>query len=188
MSSRNIFDINDSMMNLIEMGVDDTTGEIAQTEEEFALMYDKVELELTTKIDNTNCMSKSLKGEIALIDKEIERLESLKKQKEQLSNWLLKRVDAVLKLQYTNEEGVLDIEGLKKAVKEINKKLPHSSLSYRTSNSIEIVNADLVPTEMKNVTIEEKISKTKIKEYFDTNNITECEYAKVKTNCNLSVK
>ena len=102
MSSRNIFDIKDSMMNLIEIGVDDTTGEIAQTEEEFALMYDKVELELTTKIDNTNCLSKSLKGEVALIDKEIERLQSLKKQKEQLSNWLLKRVDAVLKLQYTN--------------------------------------------------------------------------------------
>ena len=188
MSSRNIFDIKDSMTNLIEIGVDDTTGEIAQTEEEFALMYDKVELELTTKIDNTNCLSKSLKGEVALIDKEIERLQSLKKQKEQLSNWLLKRVDTVLKLQYTDEDGVLDIEGLKKAVKEINKKLPHSSLSYRTSNSIEIIDADKVPTEMKNVKVEEAPSKTKIKEYFGENKITECEYARVKTNYNLSVK
>ena len=185
--NKTLFQITDEMYKLIEYGCD-AEGEIPQTQEEFNLMYDAIQLELTTKIDNTNCLSKSLKGEVALIDKEIERLQSLKKQKEQLSNWLLKRVDTVLKLQYTDEDGVLDIEGLKKAVKEINKKLPHSSLSYRTSNSIEITNADLVPTEMKNVKVEEAPNKTKIKEYFGENEITECEYARIKTNYNLSVK
>src|SRR5574344_656639 len=104
---RNIFEIKDSMMNLIEMGFDDTTGEIAQTEEEFALMYDKIELELTTKIDNTNCLAKSLKGDNDLIDKEIERLQSIKKKNENLSKWLTNRVDTVLKLQHTDEDGVL---------------------------------------------------------------------------------
>lgn len=185
---RNIFEINDSMMNLIEMGVDDTTGEIAQTEEEFALMYDKVELELTTKIDNTNCMVKSLKGDVDLIDKEIERLQSIKKKSENLSKWLANRVDTVLKLQYTDEDGNLDIEALKKTVKELNKKLPHSQLSYRKSDSIEIIDADKVPTDMKTVKVEESPSKTKIKEYFTENELTECEYARVKTNYSLSIK
>ena len=176
------------MMNLIEMGFDDTTGEIAQTEEEFALMYDKVELELTTKIDNTNCLVKSIKGDTDLIDKEIERLQSIKKKNENLSKWLTNRVDTVLKLQHTDEDGVLDIEGLKRTVKELNKKLPHSQLSYRKSESIEIIDADKVPTDMKTVKVEESPSKTKIKEYFTENELKECEYARVKTNYGLSIK
>ena len=67
-------------------------------------------------------------------------------------------------------------------------KLPHSQISYRKSESVEVTNAELVPLDMKNVTVKEDISKTKIKEYLETQPNRECEYAKIATKVNINIK
>ena len=77
--SRNLFEINESMMNLLEYNVDDQTGEIIETEEEFNQLYDSILLDLHTKLDNTNCLTKLIDGEIEVIYKEIKRLQTEKK-------------------------------------------------------------------------------------------------------------
>jgi len=186
--NRTIFQIADSMMNLVENGYDDTTGEIATTQEEFNLMYDAIELELSTKIDNTNGLVKSIKSETEMIDNEIKRLQELKKRREQTMKWLTDRVDYVLKLSFTNEDGVLDADGLKEAVKNLNKQLLHSQLSYRKSESVEIIDEDAIPKKYKRVEIKESPDKTKLKEYLNTLPKRECKYAKMKDNLNLSIK
>jgi hypothetical protein len=175
-------------MNLVENGYDDTTGEIATTQEEFNLMYDSIELELSTKIDNTNGLVKSIKSETEMIDNEIKRLQELKKRREQTMKWLTDRVDYVLKFQFTNDDGVLDVGGLKEAVKNLNKQLLHSQLSYRKSESVEIIDEDAIPKKYKRVEIKESPDKTKLKEYLSTLPKRECNYAKMKDNLNLSIK
>ena len=72
--SKNLFDIQDSMMNLLEYHVNDETGEIVETEEEFNELYNSIQLDLQTKLDNTNCLQKMIDGELEVIDKEIKRL------------------------------------------------------------------------------------------------------------------
>ena len=77
--NKNLFQIANEMTQLIEYGCDED-GIIAQTQEEFNGMYDNIQLELTTKIDNTNGIIKMITSETELIDTEIKRLQALKKQ------------------------------------------------------------------------------------------------------------
>ena len=181
--TKTLYQITDEMSNLIEFGCNGD-GEIAQTQEEFNLMYDQIQLELTTKLDNTNGLIKSIGKDVELVDSEIKRLQAIKKDREQKAEWLKSRVDYVIRKQFTNEDGEVDLEGLNK----YKLKLAHSTISYRKSNTTEITNLDLVPTDMKTVTVEEKPSKTKIKEYLESNGMTECEYAKLQTNVNIVIK
>ena len=118
----------------------------------------------------------------------IKRLQELKKRREQTIKWLTERVDYVLKFQFTDDDGVLDVDGLKDAVKNLNKKLLHSQLSYRKSESVEIVDEDKIPKKYKRVEIKEAPDKTKLKEYLYTLPKRECEYAKMKDSLNLSIK
>ena len=71
--SKNLFEIQDSMMALLEYGVDED-GVIIETEEEFNELYNSIQLDLQTKLDNTNCLQKMIDGELEVIDKEIKRL------------------------------------------------------------------------------------------------------------------
>lgn len=186
-SRKTLFDLNDEMYQLMEYGCN-SDGEVAQTQEEFNKMYDEIQVEITTKIDNTNSIVKMIDGDNSLIDAEIDRLQRIKKQNENYSKWLTNRVDFVLRQQFTDDYGVLDVDGLKDAVKNLNKKLKHSSISYTKSSSIEITNPDEVPTDMKTVKVEEAPSKTKIKDYLKSIDATECGYAKIKENLNIKIK
>ena len=80
---KNLFEIQESMMNLLEYGVNDDTGEIIETEEEFNALYDSIQLDLQTKLDNTICLGKLIDGELEVIDKEIKRLTAEKKQEKE---------------------------------------------------------------------------------------------------------
>lgn len=186
-SRKTLFDLNDEMYQLMEYGCN-ADGEVAQTQEEFNKMYDEIQVEITTKIDNTNSIVKMIDGDNSLIDAEIDRLQRIKKQNENYSKWLTNRVDFVLRQQFTDEYGVLDVDALKDAVKNLNKKLKHSAISYTKSSSIEITNPDEVPTDMKTIKVEETPSKTKIKEYLKSIDATECEFAKVKENLSIKIK
>lgn len=182
-TTKSLFQITDEMANLIEYGCSGD-GEIATTQEEFNKMYDEIQLELTTKLDNTNGLIKSINSDVDLIDTEIKRLQALKKDRENKAEWLKRRIDFIIRQQFTNEDGDLDLIGLN----AYKLKLPHSSISYRKSNSVAITNLNLVPTEMKTVKVEEIPSKIKIKEYLESINATECDYAKIQTSVNISIK
>ena len=180
--SKNLFEIEQSMMNLLEYGVDDETGEIVETEEEFNKLYESIQLDLQTKLDNSNCLCKVLDGEIEVIDKEIKRLTAEKKARENKKNWIRNRVDNFIRRQFTDEEGNLDTEGLN----EYKITLPHSNISYRKSDSVDVFNIDLLPSKYIKKKVEESPDKTAIKE--DIKKGKDISGARIVTNYNIQVK
>lgn len=180
--NKTLFEIEESMYNLLEYGVNDETGEIVETEEEFNALYDSIQLDIQTKLDNSNCLCKLLDGEIDVIDKEIKRLQSEKKSRENKKEWIRKRVDGFIRRQFTNENGELDTEGLN----SYKLSLPHSKISYRRSNSVNITDINSLPKEFIKTKIEESPDKTAIKKAID--NGQEIKGAEIITNYNIQVK
>ena len=180
--SKNLFKIQESMMNLLEYGVNDETGEIIETEEEFNALYDSIQLDLQTKLDNTICLNKIIDGEIDVIDKEIKRLSAEKSARVKKKDWLKNRVDAFVRRQFTNENGELDTEGLN----SYKLSLPHSKISYRRSNSVNITDINSLPKEFIKTKIEESPDKTAIKKAIDNGQIV--NGAEIVTNYNIQVK
>lgn len=178
---KTLFEIQDIMYNLLEYGVDEN-GEIVEDEETFNQLYESIQLDLQTKLDNSNCLCKILDGEIDVIDKEIKRLQSEKKSRENKKNWIKNNVDKFIRRQFTNEDGELDTEKLG----NYKLSLPHSKISYRKSNSVDIIDINIIPKEYIKTKIEESPDKTAIKKAID--NGEEIKGAKVVTNYNLQVK
>ena len=180
--SRNLFEINESMMNLLEYGVDDQTGEIIETEEEFQALYDSIQLDLQTKLDNTNCLQKVIDGEIEVINKEIDRLQKEKRARENKKEWLKNRVDFFIRQQFTNEDGTLDTEGLH----QYKLSLPHSKIAYRKSDSVDVYDFEHLPEKYIKTKIETSPDKVAIKNAIkDGESI---EGAKLVTNYNIQIK
>ena len=180
--SRNLFEINESIMNLLVYNVDDQTGEIIETEEEFNQLYDSILLDLHTKLDNTNCLTKLIDGEIEVIDKEIKRLQTAKKSRENKREWLKNRVDYFIKQQFINENGELDTEGLRKYKLD----LAHSKISYRKSDSVDVTNFEELPEEYIKIKIDKSPDKVAIKNAIKDG--TNVKGAKLVTNYNIQIK
>ena len=178
----NLFEIEQSMMNLLEYGVDDSTGEIIETEEDFNNLYNSIQLDLQTKIDNSNCLCKLIDGELEVIDKEIKRLQTEKKSRENKKEWIKKNVDNFIRRQFTDENGNLDSEGLNKYKLE----LPHSKISYRKSESVEVNDVSLLPKEYRKEKIEVSADKVELKKVLKSGK--EINGAKLVTNINMQVK
>ena len=179
--NKTLFEIQDDMMNLLEYHVDED-GVIIETEEEFDALYDSIQLDLRTKLDNTNCLQKMIDGEITVIDKEIKRLTAEKKAREAKREWLKNRVDYFVKRQFTDENGNIDFESIHKYKLD----LPHSKISYRKSDSVEITNFDLIPSKYIKKKVEENPDKVAIKEAIK--NGKEISGAKLVTNYNVQIK
>ena len=179
--NKTLFEIQDDTMNLLEYHVDED-GVIIETEEEFDALYDSIQLDLRTKLDNTNCLQKMIDGEITVIDKEIKRLTAEKKAREAKREWLKNRVDYFVKRQFTDENGNIDFESIHKYKLD----LPHSKISYRKSDSIEITNFDLIPSKYIKKKVEENPDKVAIKEAIK--NGKEISGAKLVTNYNVQIK
>lgn len=180
--SRNLFEIQESMLNLLEYNVDDQTGEIIETEEEFNQLYNSIQLDLQTKLDNTNCLQKMIDGEIDVIDKEIKRLTAEKRARERKREWLKNRVDYFIKNQFTDANGNLDTEGLNKYKLD----LPHSKIGYRKSDSVEVIDIKQLPKKYIKTKIEESPDKIAIKDAIK--NGKEVKGAKIVTNYNIQIK
>lgn len=179
---KSLFDIEERMMNLLEYGIDDETGEIIETEEDFNKLYDSIMLDLNTKIDNTNCLQKIIDGEISVIDKEIKRLQLEKKARENKKEWLKNRVDNFIRKQFTNEKGEIDTVGLNKYKLD----LPHSKISYRRSDSVDVYNLSALPKEYIKVKVEETPDKATIKKAIKDG--ATINGAKIVTNYNIQIK
>ena len=178
----NLFEIEQSMMNLLEYRVDDSTGEIIETEEDFNNLYNSIQLDLQTKIDNSNCLCKLIDGELEVIDKEIKRLQVEKKSRENKKEWIRRNVDNFIRKQFTDENGNLDSEGLNKYKLE----LPHSKISYRKSDSVDVYDIDSLPKEYIKEKVEVSADKTALKK--DIKSGKEINGAKIVTNLNMQVK
>lgn len=180
--SRNLFDIEQSMMNLLDFGVNDETGELVESQEEFDALYESIQLDLQTKLDNTNCMTKMLDGEIDVIDKEIKRLQAEKKRRERQKEWLTNRVDYFIRRQFTDEEGNVDLPNLNKYKLD----LPHSKISYRKSDKVNITDLESLPKEYIKVKIESSPNLTEIKNAIKSGEVV--EGAELVTNMNIQIK
>ena len=179
---KNLFEIQESMMNLLEYGVNDDTGEIIETEEEFNALYDSIQLDLQTKLDNTICLGKLIDGELEVINKEIMRLTAEKKARERKKDWLKNRVDTFVRRQFTDENGNLDTEGLN----NYKLSLPHSKISYRKSTSVDVYDINSIPKEFIKTKVESNPDKTAIKNAINSGK--EVKGAKIVTNYGIQLK
>ena len=108
---RNLFQIQESMTNLVDYHVDDETGEIIDNESDFIKAYEAIKLDLHTKLDNTLSVKKMLDGDVDIIDKEIKRLQAIKKFKQNKTQFLINRVDAFAKSQcMVEKDGIVDVD------------------------------------------------------------------------------
>ena len=180
--SKSLFEIQDAMMTLLEYAVDPDTGEIIETEEEFNELYNSIQIDLQTKLDNTNCLQKMIDGELEVIDKEIKRLTAEKSARVRKKEWLKNRVDAFVKRQFTDENGNVDEEGVHKYKLD----LPHSKISYRKSDSVEVTDLETLPEEYIKTKIEKNPDKVAIKNAIKDGK--EIKGAKIITNYNIQIK
>lgn len=180
--SKSLFEIEEQMYNLLEYNVDSETGEIIETEEEFNNLYESIQIDLQTKIDNTICLTKLIDGEVDVIDKEIKRLQGEKKARENRKEWLKNHVDKFVRRQFTNENGELDIEGLSK----YKATLPHSKISYRKSTSVDVYDMEKLPKEYVKTKIETSPDKVAIKSAI--NEGKNIDGAKLVTNYGIQLK
>lgn len=179
---KSLFDIEQQMYDLLEFNVDSETGEIIETEEEFNKLYDSIQLDLHTKLDNTICLNKLIDGELEVIDKEIKRLTAEKSARIRKRDWLKNRVDNFIRRQFTDENGNLDTEGLNK----YKLTLPHSKISYRKSTSVDVYDLNAIPKEFIKIKTETSADKTAIKNAI--NDGKEVSGAKLVTNYGIQLK
>lgn len=178
----NLFEINERMMTLLEFGYDSESGEIIETVEDFNKLYDEIQLDLNTKIDNTNCLGKLLDGEIEVIEKEINRLEKELKARKNKKEWLKNRVDNFIRSQFVDENGELNVEALNK----YKLKLPHSNISYRKSDKVEILDESQLDEKFIKVEVTRKPMKTEIKKAIDNGEVV--NGAVIVNNVNIQIK
>ncbi|MDR5603938.1 siphovirus Gp157 family protein [Staphylococcus coagulans] len=78
----NIFQINEKYLEVLEMVNQDVDPQIIED------TLESIESELHEKVDNTIGLKRSVDGDVDVIDKEIKRLQDIKKQKQNLSDRL----------------------------------------------------------------------------------------------------
>ncbi|MBA8777466.1 siphovirus Gp157 family protein [Staphylococcus schleiferi subsp. coagulans] len=78
----NIFEINEKYLGVLEMANQDVDPQIIED------TLESIESEIHEKVDNTIGLKRSVDGDVDVIDKEIKRLQDIKKQKQNLSDRL----------------------------------------------------------------------------------------------------
>lgn len=129
-----IYEIDQSILDCVDL----ETGEIIDIEK-----FENLQIEREIKIDNTICFYKNVNGVISAIEKEIENLSKRKKQQKNLSENLKSLIS-------------YSLEGQKFETSR-------NKVSWRKSESINIINEKEIPNEFKESKIEIKISKDAIK-------------------------
>ena len=144
--------------------------EAAETEEEIRAIQDTLEMinvSIEEKLENTGKFIKNTESDITGIKAEIERLTAMKKTKENFVERLKNNVEFALK-----EKGLETLTvGTFKA-------------GYRKSESVEIINLDVIPADFTKVEI--KADKTAIKKALKAGETV--EGAEIKVNQNFYIK
>lgn len=140
--SNSIFNIGNELQLIINEIIE-SGGEVNE-ETENALIIKEGELQ--NKSQSYGYLIKSMEYEVNTIDSEINRLEGLKR----VRNNTIKRLKTVL----SDSMQQFEVEELKTATLKIN---------FRKSQTVEILDEDLIPKEFKTVKVTTSISKAEIK-------------------------
>lgn len=144
--------------------------EAAETEEEIQAIQDTLEMinvSIEEKLENTGKFIKNTESDIAGIKAEIERLTTMKKTKENFVERLKNNVEFALK-----EKGLETLT------------VGTFKCGYRKSESVEIINLDVIPADFTKVEI--KADKTAIKKAIKAGEVV--EGAEIKVNQNFYIK
>lgn len=177
-----LYDIDERLRILEEYQVDSLTGEIL-SDEEFNKLFDAVQMDLNSKIENTICFAKSLEAEAEAIKAEEKRLADRRKAKENLSERLKKRINDYITWQFTDEDGNVDMAGLNKFRFDS----PKAYISYRKSEKVNVLDAEKLPSEFVTVKTETKPNLTEIKKAIK-NGADFSGVAELTTNLNMQIK
>jgi len=146
-----LYDIDKRFNNLMEFGVDSDTGECVETDEDFKSKYDEIQMDLETKIENTACLIKNIKSDIEKFKEEEDKLEHRRKVKENLVRRLENMIDGYIKNQYTDENGILDVDELNKYKFD---KI-RAKITYHKSDVLNVINSEFIsPRYIKSITIQ----------------------------------
>lgn len=178
----NVYDVDTILENALVYGVDEY-GEIL-SDEEIGELVEKMEMTLTSKLEYMGKVTINSESFVESIDKEIAKLQDKKKSVINGVNRTKNYLDRFIKYKFTDENGVLDTEGLNKFKLET----PSLKISYRKSDKLEVVDVNKVPKEYIKTVVEEKVDAVPLKKFMKDNKITENEYAKIVTNLNLQIK
>lgn len=177
-----LYEINEKLRILEEWQVNPDTGEVL-SDEEFNKLFDAVQMDLQSKIENTICFAKSLEAEAEAIKAEEKKLADRRKAKENLSERLKKRINDYITWQFTDEDGNVDMAGLNKFRFDS----PKAYISYRKSEKVNVLDAEKLPSEFVTVKTETKPNLTEIKKAIK-NGTDFSGVAELTTNLNMQIK
>lgn len=177
----NLYEIDHQLQMLEDYMVDIETGEILD-EESFNAKFDEIQMALNEKIENSMCFYKNLQADIEAFKAEEKNLAQRRKVKENLAERIKNRIDNYIRMKYTNEDGIVDMDGLNKFKMET----PKMKLSYRKSDTVDVYNIYLLPKEYIKKKVEVSPDKTALKK--DIKSGKEINGAKIVTNLNMQVK
>ena len=140
--SNSIFNIGNELQTIINQIIE-SGGEVNE-ETENALIIKEGELQ--NKSQSYGYLIKSMEYDVNTIDSEINRLEGLKR----VRNNTIKRLKTVL----SDSMQQFEVEELK---------TPTLKINFRKSQTVEILDEDLIPKEFKTVKVTTSISKAEIK-------------------------
>ena len=194
----NLYEIRQELIDTFDYEVDLETGECL-SEEELKKKLDEIEMELSEKIENIGRYIKNLESDVESFKVEQKKLMTRRKTVENKLEGLKKYLDSFLKLQCTKEDGIIDLDKLRKVSKNLS--TPTCAISYRKSEKVEVNDLSKVPdTCIKpRVIKEEDVVKDSVKEYINKyieehksednpNPENDIDFAKLVTNINMSIK
>lgn len=177
----NLYEIDYQLQMLEDYMVDVETGEIL-SEEEFNAKFDEIQMALNEKIESSICFVKNLQADIEAFKTEEKNIVQRRKIKENLAERIKNRIDNYIRMKYTNENGVVDTDGLNKFKMET----PRMKLSYRKSDSVEVSDINLLPKEYVKEKVELSADKTALKKALKDGK--EINGATIVTKLNMQVK
>ena len=163
----NLYDIHQSLINAIEYGVDEETGEILEGQQ-LADKISEISMAIDDKIENIACYIKNLASDIEALKNEKKVLEQRAKTKENQMEYL--------KRYLSNFMIMNDIPKFE---------TPKCRISFRKSTSVVIDDETKIPDKYKEIKTEVKIDKAELKKFLKDNI---CEGAHVEEKSNIGVK
>lgn len=178
----NLYEIDERLKVLEELNVDSFTGEVIEDDNEIKRLYNEIQMDLNTKLENTACYIKSLIADVEAIKNEENKLKTRRKAKENLAERLQNYLNNYIENSYRDEEGNVNLTKLNKFRFET----PKALISYRKSESVNVTDLESLPNEYIKTETITKADKAEIKKAIK--NGLEINGAELVTNYNMQIK
>ncbi len=174
----NIYEIDNKLTTLLEMGCDPDTGEILD-DYDLDKAIDECQMDLNTKISNIACYIKNLLSDAEQLKAEKQKLAKRQSVAENKAERLKKYLDGYLHATI-NEK---DLPKYKFSD-------PRCSISYRKSESVEVNDLNLIPSNFikPRVLKETDVDKTAIKTFLKNDKNAHVDGAELITKENIQIK